>query len=109
MKTSFCIRTFQIFVATSKRTSLSVALISTSIDEHFVPLIRDIPPKSTSLGLRIQQLVLEDLSHTASLVAGETIDNIEYKRALIHASSEYVLALEEIHETFLQKKENGAD
>lgn len=79
------------------------------IDEHFVPLIRDIPPKSTSLGLRIQQLVLEDLSHTASLVAGETIDNIEYKRALIHASSEYVLALEEIHETFLQKKENGAD
>lgn len=74
---------------------------SSFIDEKLVPLIRDNPPKPTSLGLRIQQLVLEDLSHTASLVVGETIDNIEYKRLLIHASSEYVLALEEIHKTFL--------
>lgn len=75
------------------------------IDEKFVPLIRDNPPNSTSLGLRIQQLILEDLSHTASLIVGETINNIEYKKALIHASSEYILALEEIHETFIQKKE----
>lgn len=74
------------------------------IDEKFVPLIRDNPPNSTSLGLRIQQLILEDLSHTASLIVGETINNIEYKKALIHASSEYILALEEIHETFIQKK-----
>lgn len=77
------------------------------IDEKFVPLIRDNPPNSTSLGLRIQQLILEDLSHTASLIVGETINNIEYKKALIHASSEYILALEEIHETFIQKKGNG--
>ena len=77
------------------------------IDEKFVPLIRDNPPNSTSLGLRIQQLILEDLSHTASLIVGETINNIEYKKALIHASSEYILALEEIHETFIQKKWNG--
>lgn len=74
------------------------------IDEKSVPLIRDNPPNSTSLGLRIQQLILEDLSHTASLIVGETINNIEYKKALIHASSEYILALEEIHETFIQKK-----
>jgi len=44
---------------------------------------------------------------TASLIADTTIDNIEYKKALLHASSEYILALEEIHETFLQKKGNG--
>ena len=74
------------------------------IDKKFVPLIRDNPPNSTSLGLRIQKLILEDLLHTAPLVAGETIDNLEYKKALIHASSEYILALEEIHETFLQQK-----
>lgn len=73
------------------------------IDAKFVPLIRDNPPNSTSLGLRIQQLILEDLSHTASLVSESTIDNIEYKKALIHASSEYILALEKIHKTFLQK------
>lgn len=77
---------------------------SSFIDEKFVPLIRNTPPKPLSLGLRIQQLVLEDLSHTASLIVGETVNNIEYKRALIHASSEYVLALEEIHKNFLQKK-----
>ena len=51
------------------------------IDEKFVPLIRDNPPNSTSLGLRIQQLILEDLSHTASLIVGETINNIEYKKS----------------------------
>lgn len=53
------------------------------IDEKFVPLIRDNPPNSTSLGLRIQQLILEDLSHTASLIVGETINNMEIRLLLL--------------------------
>ena len=54
------------------------------IDEKFVPLIRDNPPNSTSLGLRIQQLILEDLSHTASLIVGETINNMNYASHAVH-------------------------
>jgi len=75
------------------------------IDKLFVPLIKSVPPSQTSLGLRVQQLVLNDLSNTASLVAGETVDNYEYTKALIHASSEYILDLENIYEQFCYKKE----
>ncbi len=74
------------------------------IDVKFVPLIKSVPPSHNSLGLRVQQLVLNDLSHTASLVAGETVDNYEYTKALIHASSEYVLALEHIYDSYITKK-----
>ena len=71
------------------------------IEKKFVPLIKTIPLNLSSLGLRVQQLIFEDLSHTASLVAGEFENNTEYTKSLIHASSEYILALEEIHERFL--------
>lgn len=75
------------------------------IDEKFVPLIRNNPPHPASLGLRVQQLILDDLSHTASLVAGNKEENDKYTKALIHASLQYVLALEEIYSLFNTKRE----
>ena len=79
------------------------------IENKFVPLIRSIPQNSSALGLRVQQLVINDLSHTASLVSEEISDSTGYTQTLIHASSEYILALEKIHKTFLSKKGNGTD
>lgn len=68
------------------------------IEKTFVPLLKKHIPNSSSLGIRVRTLIYSDLSHCASLMCGEKIENDLYLKNLINASSTYILALEKIQE-----------
>lgn len=79
------------------------------INELFIPMIKRYKPNTSSLGLRVKDLILEDLSYVAPLVNHKEIDNPDYHRKLINASSNYIVELENIQKSFLPKKRNGID
>lgn len=66
------------------------------IEKMFIPMLNKYTPDSSSLGLRVRDLILSDLSHCASIVYRDTQTELDYKTKLINASSTYILALEEI-------------
>lgn len=71
------------------------------IEKSFVPLLEKHTPNSSSLGLRVRDLIYSDLSHTAPLIyEKKDTDNLYLKR-LINASSSYILELEKIQEDML--------
>ena len=66
------------------------------IEKSFVPLLEKYNPDSSSLGLRVRNLIYSDLSQSAPLIYEENgTDNLYLKR-LINASSSYILKLEKI-------------
>lgn len=72
------------------------------IEKIFIPMLKKYTPDSSSLGLRVRDLILLDLSHCASIVYRDTQTELAYKTKLINASSTYILALEKIQsEKFL--------
>ncbi len=71
------------------------------IEKSFVPLLEKHTPNSSSLGLRVRDLIYSDLSHTAPLIyEKKDTDNLYLKR-LINASSSYILELEKIQKDML--------
>lgn len=66
------------------------------IEKRFLPLMEKYKPDASSLGLRVKDLILEDLSYCAALVCNRNIDNPDYRKQLINASSDYILRLEKI-------------
>lgn len=66
------------------------------IEKRFLPLIEKYKPDASSLGLRVKDLILEDLSYCAALVYNRNIENPDYRRQLIKASSDYILRLEKL-------------
>ena len=74
------------------------------IDTAFTNLIKQNMPDEYSLGVRVRRLIENDLSQTANLIymhkENGSIDEI--KRALINASSSYVLKLKEIQKNMLE-------
>lgn len=64
------------------------------IKNDFVPMLKELSPNETSLGLRVKNLILSDLSHCAPLVASGKRDN--YYTPLIRASSTYIQKLKYI-------------
>jgi len=63
-------------------------------------------PDASSLGLRVKNLIFEDLSYCAALVCNRKIDNPEYRKQLLNASSNYILRLAKIQSSLYKKKRN---
>ena len=76
------------------------------IEKRFLPLMEKYKPDASSLGLRVKDLILEDLSYCAALVCNRNIDNPDYRKQLINASSDYILRLEKIQLSANKKKRN---
>lgn len=66
------------------------------VENRFLPLMEKFKPDASSLGLRVKNLIYEDLSFCASLVCNRSIDNPDYRKQLISASSDYIIRLEKI-------------
>lgn len=69
------------------------------IEKKFLPLMEKYKPNASSLGLRVKNLIYEDLSYCAALVCNRNIDNSNYRKQLINASSDYIIRLEKIQST----------
>lgn len=76
------------------------------VEKMFLPLMEKYKPDASSLGLRVKDLIFEDLSYCAVLVYNRKIDNADYRRQLINASSNYILQLEKIQSSINKKKRN---
>lgn len=74
------------------------------IEKRFLPLMEKYKPDASSLGLRVKDLILEDLSYCAALVCNRSIDNPDYRKQLINASSDYILRLEKIQLSATKKE-----
>lgn len=70
------------------------------INQNFIPMLDEIENKmkeKASLGLRVRDLILNDLSMSALLIVGKDNNNNEENiKNLINASSKYICKLEEI-------------
>lgn len=70
------------------------------IEQLFIPMIKEYSPNASSLGLRVRDLINIDMSHSAPLIFNENENNDSYYRALINASSKYIVALENIQSKY---------
>ncbi len=82
-------------------------LILNTLFPSFIELLESHKPDSTSLGLRVQNLIKADLSLSASMIANKNSDF--YRASLNRASSNYILSLEQIQKKYCFKKDNGTD
>lgn len=71
------------------------------VEKRFIPLIEKYKPDASSLGLRVKNLIYEDLSYSASLIFHRNIDNPKFRQELIDASSNYIHKLESIQKSIL--------
>lgn len=75
------------------------------IDELFIPMLSNYKPDTSSLGLRVKNLIESDLLFCAPLVCLKVKPENNYISNLISASSEYILALEKIQEEYCSEFE----
>lgn len=87
---------------------INKVFITNFIEASFVPLLKKHTPDSSSLGLRVRNLIYSDLSHSAPLVYGEETENSSYLKRLSKATSSYILALEDIQQDMLISMQNGS-
>ncbi|MBR4948752.1 MAG: hypothetical protein IKZ29_09340 [Clostridiales bacterium] len=76
--------------------SLNKTIKNVLVNGIFIPLLEKHKPDASSLGLRVRNLIKEDLSYSAALIFNTQIDNPKYRHQLIRASSEYICKLEKI-------------
>lgn len=81
--------------------------IKESLIPGFINVLNSHKPNSSSLGLRVRDLITADLSHSASIITTENFNT--YRSSLNKASSNYILSLEQIQKKYVIKKRNGAD
>lgn len=82
--------------ATTSFHCLNKSLKNDLIECKFIPMLEKFKPDASSLGIRVRNLILEDLSYSASLIFNQQDHNPEYLSLLINASSDYILKLEKI-------------
>lgn len=101
-----CKKDFSAFFLTFANEHLSFhkldKLILNTLFPSFIELLESHKPDSTSLGLRVQNLIKDDLSHSASMIVNKNSDF--YRASLNKASSNYILALEQIQKKYCFKK-----
>lgn len=73
-------------------------LISNTLLPSFIDNLESHKPDSTSLGIRVRDLIIADLSHSASMIANNNFNS--YRTSLTKASSNYILALERIQQQY---------
>ena len=77
--------------------------IKTILIPGFINVLKSHRPNSSSLGLRVRDLITADLSYSASLITTGSFD--AYRSSLNEASSKYILSLEKIQKQYCTKKE----
>lgn len=86
-------------------TKIDKAIVKRFVQPHLIPLLKKYAPSGDSLGLRVKNIIEHDLSQSKDLILAyeenRTLLNSEYKKALINASSSYVVKLEEIQKSFI--------
>lgn len=88
---------FQFAAATDSFHMIPKKLEMNFIESLFLPMLDTVKPDESSLGLRVKNLIIADLSQSAELILGIKPSNEEI-RSLIYASSKYIVELEKIHE-----------
>lgn len=73
------------------------------IRAKFIPMLIQNKPNSSSLGIRVKNLIEADLSHVASLVLNNDDIEQKYYSKLINASSTYIVSLEKIQSAYLEE------
>ena len=75
------------------------------VQPYLIPLLKKYAPSGDSLGLRAKNIIEHDLSQSKDLILAHeenrTLSDSEYKKALINASSSYIVKLEEIQKSFM--------
>lgn len=90
-------------------TKINQSIVSDFIFPVFIPLLKNNLPSSDSLGIRVKNLIENDLAKTKVLIDPITSSySNSYKelaRMIINASSAYIIKLEEIQEKYIS--DNG--
>ena len=98
---SNCKSDFSTFFQSFTEEQISYHKLDKTIKERLIPefinILKAHKPNSSSLGLRVRDLINADLSHSASLIGNN--DFQPYYMQLISASCTYILELEKIQQT----------
>lgn len=90
--------------ATTSFHMLNKTIKNVLVEKTFLPMLEKYRPNSSSLGLRVRNLIYDDLSYNACLVSNRQIENAEYIRHLVKASQDYILQLEEIQNRIISER-----
>lgn len=86
-------------------TNLDKKIANNFVKPDLIPLLKKYAPSGDSLGLRAKNIIEHDLSQSKDLILAHeenrTLSDSEYKKALINASSSYIVKLEEIQKSFM--------
>ncbi len=97
------------FIAFCKKTDsfhrINSVFKTSFIEKHFISMIKKYIPDDNSLGIRIKKLIESDLKNVPKLLFDE-IEDKEYIKELIGASSSYAVALEKIQKKQYEAKYN---
>ena len=95
-KDSFLSQFIEFCKTTDSFHKLNKSIDNKLVSEIFLNLIKAHEPNVASLGIRVKNLIYEDLSYSASIICERDLVDIEYRKQLITASSNYILELEKI-------------
>ena len=77
------------------------------ISKQFIPMLEKHRPDEHSLGLRVRNLILADLSTVPELIEPNSkLINREAQKKLINASSTYIVRLEEVQRLLIESNAN---
>lgn len=74
------------------------------IDPLFLPLLNELKPTESSLGLRVKNLIYSDLSKCPRLIFDHDVFDKPSLKKLINASSTYIVALEKIQQEMIEEE-----
>lgn len=85
-------------------TKIDKVFLNDFVYKRFIPILKKQIPTETSLGLRVKNLIIADLSHVPLLMTrkNEVKEKGNYYRQIINASSNYILKLEKIQADMIQ-------
>lgn len=84
-------------------TKIDKVFLNDFVYKRFISLLKKFLPNETSLGLRVKNLIVADLSHVSLLMSrNESKEKQKYYRQIINASSDYILKLEKIQADMIQ-------
>lgn len=88
-----------------KYTNIDKKITNRFVQPDLIPLLKKYAPSGDSLGLRVKNIIEHDLAQSKDLILAHeknhTLSDSEYKKALINASSSYIVKLEEIQKSFI--------
>lgn len=88
----------------SSFTKLDKVIKNSLAINKFIPMLINYMPNKASLGLRVRDLIYEDISYIAPLAFQRKVDNVVYREELITASLDYAARLAEMQAAYFPLK-----